>query len=52
MIAWLDTHLPLWRVMFLGVPKSERRRVGSCTGFEEVDGVIVPIEPKWESEEK
>ena len=51
MIAWLDRVPPLWRVMLFGVAKSERRKVGSCTGFENKDGAIVPIEPKWESEE-
>ena len=56
MIAWLDRFLPLWRVMLFGVAKSERRRVGSCTGFRkiEIDGFegLEAIDPKWESEEK
>lgn len=50
MIAWLDRVLPLWRVMLFGVAKSERRRVGSCTGFEMIDGELKPID--WRTNEQ
>ena len=49
MIAWLDRVLPLWRVMLFGVAKSERRKVGSCTGFEMIDGELKPID--WRTNE-
>ena len=52
MIAWLDTHLPLWRVILWGVPQSERRKVGSCTGFVLEDGIVIELDVIWESEEK